>query len=58
MSFHAYRSGRFSFLIFSQVGRTVQSYVTRFGTSAQVPQLRGRPIRHEENFLVEWTFSI
>ena len=40
------------------VGRAVQGYVTRFGSSRQTPQLRGRPVRHGEDFLAEWTFSI
>jgi len=36
----------------------VGAFVSKFGTSRQTPVLRGRPIRHEEDFLNEWTFSI
>lgn len=36
----------------------VGAFVTQFGTSKQTPRLRGRPIRQEETFLTEWTFSI
>jgi len=41
-----------------ELKRRVSDYVTRFKTSAQTPQLRGRPVRMQEDFLHEWTFSI
>ena len=36
----------------------VQQKVTGFAGGAQTPQLRGRPVRLEENFLVGWNYSI
>lgn len=39
--------------LLSRVRQTIGNY-----TKAQTPQLRGRPVRLEENFLAGWTYSI
>jgi hypothetical protein len=36
----------------------VAGYVSTYGTSVQTPQLRGRPVRLSENFLMGWNYSI
>ncbi|MDP9053375.1 MAG: caspase family protein [Acidobacteriota bacterium] len=36
----------------------VQQKVTGYAGGGQTPQLRGRPVRLEENFLVGWNYSI
>ena len=36
----------------------VAGYVSTYSTPSQTPQLRGRPVRLEENFLAGWNYSI
>ena len=38
--------------------KTVSGYVSTYSTPPQTPQLRGRPVRLEENFLAGWNYSI
>lgn len=36
----------------------VSGFVSTYGTGPQTPQLRGRPVRLSENFLMGWNYSI
>lgn len=45
-------------LLASDLRGKVAAFVSQFGTSQQTPCLRGRPVRQDEDFLTEWTFSI
>jgi hypothetical protein len=38
--------------------KTVSGYVSTYSTPPQTPQLRGRPVRLEENFLAGWNYSV
>lgn len=40
------------------VRQGVSGFVSTYSTSAQTPQLRGRPVRLSENFLAGWNYSI
>lgn len=44
--------------LLAAVRQEVSGFVSTYGTSVQTPQLRGRPVRLSENFLMGWNYSV